>query len=987
MTFPETGLEAHVLGVPRLEWHGRPLRSTGRKPLAVAYALALRGERGVARDELAEILWGPGRRGNLRSALYQLRSSAAGAEWIDEDRSDGRLRLRGRSDLASFERRLAEGDDAGALACWRPRPPEHGWGRSVLAGFSVPGAPAFDDWLEVERARVVGLVRGCILRYAHDLADDPTNDGLTLLASLAEEDPLDEDVHRRIMALTWRMGRPELAVRQFEIVRRVLAQELGLEPTPATRELVEAIRSGSAPGAAGRGSMNDDGVPFVGREGERSLLEERLGSHRWVTLLGPGGVGKTRLARVVSDDHRLREEREAIFVALEAVDSAEFAVAAIANAAHVAFEGHDRPLAQLTRGLRGRELLLVLDNAEHLQPELGTVIEELLAEAPGVRVLVTSRLASRHPGEQPVTLAGLEHPGATPRGADRDSAAVRLFVAAARRARPTFRLDDAVAGDVLRICAALRGHPLGIRLAAGWLRFRSCDELARSLDDELLLANPGLPVEARHAGLRKVMTTTWGLLEPDEATSLAFLSVFRGAFDEAAAAVVAMVAPPALAALASAGWLEAPAPGRIALHPMIREFGEAQLRVHAAGGEVEARHARWFLRRLAAREAAIVGPAPRSALEATDDEWADLRAAWAFAARAGWGGELAAASDALSLYADMRARFHEAELLFTEAATALTSAPDADEGQRMRVECGRGTHLYRQGRLIEALAATDLALRLGERSGAASRHRPLKLRGDVLARLGRHDEALRALQVALATSREVLPEQVSRDLRAVANLESSRGLRREAERHYRDAIALDRERGYQVGLAIALNNLAELLIDDDRLDEAEAMIAESLGIAEDVDVHLLPYLDLNLADLAAKRGDLPATVHHARRSEAAALRFGQSELRCRALARLAVAALEGGDLRSAGRTARQAFDIVRRTDDRAAALHVLLAWGRVALAEGDAARAGGCFELVASDLASEARDAAEARRLLAIAPARRRATSLEELAGVLDEGS
>jgi predicted ATPase/DNA-binding SARP family transcriptional activator len=970
MTEHRPGLTVRVLGTPALLWNGRPLEVAGRKQVALIYALAIRHE-GMAKDELTELLWGHRRRASLRTAVYRLRRHAHAADWLVDDRHSGRLRIVGTSDIAVFEQRGSAGDVAGALALLPSGPETRDVRTALLFGFTLDEAPAFGDWVEVERERVFGLARGFTMRHAAELADHGTFDeALNLLETISAADPLDEEMHRRIMTVAWRAGDHERAAHQFEVCRRTLAEVLGLPPVETTRALFDAIRAERSVAPNGRvrlaASRGEGELPFVGRRRERAVLAELLTVQRWVTLVGPGGVGKTRLARAVADDLATGDERKAVFVPLESVHGTDFVVAAIANAAGLPFEGAEAPLTQLARALRRGKVLLVLDNAEHLQPELASVIARLLDQVPDLTIVTTARIASGHPSEVTVAVRGLEHPGDAADPGGRDLDAVRFFVTAAQRARQSFRLDDDVLTDVLRVCTRMQGHPLGLRLAAGWLRFRTTTELADAIDDQVLhLDNPGLPIEPRHASLRRVMETTWSVLSSGEAQHLSALAVLRGGFDAAAAFDVAGVGAGMLGNLVDAGVVQRAGPGRFDLHPLVREYGLGLLREQGVEARLVQRHARTYLRLLADRTSAILGDQPNAVLEAIDHDWPNVLAAWRFAATAGWARELAAAADALNLYADMRARFLEAERAFDTAARALSGRRRSARTTRVLLLCARGTHLYRMSRFAEALAAVDDADALVDAAtDAATHHRPLKLRGDLLVATGHYREALEAYRAAHEVSREVVPERVSRDLRAIANAEAVLGMNAEAERDYRAAIARNRTTGYRVGLAIDLNNLAELLIHLDRLDEADAMITESLEIAHGVDLHLVPYLELNRADLSEKRGDLEATAHHALRCDEFATRFGQSALRSRAAARLASAALTAGDLAEARRRVDAAVRIALAADEDAAALHALVIRARLARLEGDERRARRCLATVIGHAASEAADVEAARRLL-----------------------
>lgn len=960
-------LHADLLGRPQLRWNRAPLTLAAVKPRALVYVLAVRREP-VAKATLAELLWGPDRLGNLRSALYTLRKQAQAEAWLHEADGGRALQVEVRTDLAVFEHAAVHGDVAEALACWRRAGVSGPAGKALLEGTYVPAAPAFEDWLALERARVAVVYRECLSRRAAELEGAGRwGEARAVLEELVLEDPLHEETYRRLMLACWRLGRVDAALAHFEACRRALAEELGLEPVSATHELYESLRAhagGSVPDGAAVDA--DGGAPgFVGRRAELEALDDALRRHRVVTVVGPGGVGKTRLAREAMRRGGVATSRAICFVSLGTLGSGAFVVAAIANALRVGFEGPRDPLAQLGAALRQRPTLLVLDEVEHL-PEVDAIVASLLEAAPEITFLITSRRTLRRIGGAVLRLEGLDRPTGPDDPEARTRDAVRMFVSAAQRVDPDFVLTAAVVPAVVRVCEMLRGHPLGLELAAGWLRFHDADALAELLrSDPLRLENPGLPLEERHASLRRVMERSWALLSEEERRVTSELSVCRDGVDAAAAHAIAGAQPRTLLDLVGKSWLKPGPEGRYELHPLVREFGRTQLAARRDVEAVAAAHARVYLGRLAEQRAHVLGRRPGPVLDAITNDFENVREAWRTAVRQRRWEVLRGAAETLSLYADMRARFHDAVALFSEAAAGAASDPDVDAVSRAVLAVGKGTHLFRLSRFGEALALTDaLGAASSAEVGAETRLQVLELRANVFVRMGRYPEAQCLYEDALALARTDVPDRLSRELRALANVEAALGHAADAEAHYREAIALNRREGYLVGLAIDLNNLAELLIHQDRLDEADAMIRESRTYADGVDVHLVTYLTLNAAVLGYRRGDVAAAAAHAHACRVQAERFGQVGLQCRSATLLGWAALQDGDEARAAAWLADAVATAHAADELACLMHAFLGWAELLHARGEVTQAARYLACVQDHPASEAEDrAAAARRL------------------------
>ncbi|MEU6409261.1 BTAD domain-containing putative transcriptional regulator [Microbispora sp. NPDC046933] len=383
-------------------------------------------------------------------------------------------------------------------------------------------------------------------RTTADLAvADPTAAG-ALVAELEETvaaHPLREPFHALLVRALCAAGRRGDALEAFERVRLRLADELGVDPGPELRAAhLEALRE--PPPArvvrSVRGNVPAPVTGLVGRREDVARVRSLLSAARLVTLTGPGGAGKTRLAVEVAGG--LAAASGVWLVELAAVGDPA-AVAAVVRATippavpkrdapeldrDVAGRPAASPLDALVEALAGRELVLVLDNCEHVVGGAAAVAERLLAGVPGMRILATSREPLDVPGEHLHPVRPLALPGC---GVDAARAlefpAVALFAERASAARPGFVVDDSVVADVVAVCRELDGLPLAIELAAARLRSFTLRQLAEAVGERLTLRG-SRTAGPRHRTLRAVIDWSWGLLSPAERVALRRLSVFAG---------------------------------------------------------------------------------------------------------------------------------------------------------------------------------------------------------------------------------------------------------------------------------------------------------------------------------------------------------------------------------------------------------------------------------------------------------------------------
>ena len=471
---------------------------------------------------------------------------------------------------------------------------------------------------------------------------------------------------------------------------------------------------------------------LVGREAERAALAERLrdGGQRLVTLIGPGGIGKTSLAlRVAADLAGAQPFADGVAVALLApIAAAADAPLAIGAALGLSIHGAQPAADQLIDALRDRALLLVLDNLEHLlgQREGATfvaLIKRVLAEAPGVRMLATSRERLRLRDERVIDLGGLALPASdTSQRAER-AAAVQLFAERARRVAGAFALDAGNRVAVARICRRLEGLPLAIELAASWMRALTPHEIAGEIERSLdFLAGDDRDLPDRHRSLRAALEHSWQLLDAAERHTLARLSVFRGGCDRAAAAEVVGASLPILSALIDKSLVRAGASAgvtRYSLHELVRQYAAERLATDPADqAATEARHAAYYADMLQRSIASQTGGAAPEAWAALIGNIDNLRAAWAWATANGDSATVMSMARGLMILYDSQGWLLDGATLLGRAADSLRAAAPEALAARGLVLGWQGYFLYRAGRLAEAAQQMEEGLRLAQASGS-----------------------------------------------------------------------------------------------------------------------------------------------------------------------------------------------------------------------------------------------------------------------------
>ncbi len=654
-------LDLYYLGPPHVELNSRTVELRLAKSGALLAYLAVTGKP-HSRSALATLLWPESDSDHgltsLRSILLEI-NQTLGHGWLIADRKTVYLNPEADLwlDVQNFSTRIAacrahghaEGD-----VCERCLPLlttavnlYHG---DFMAGFSLRDSLNFDEWQLFQTEHFRKLQAHALTRLAQFFgAQGPAGmeSAIGFARQYVELDPLNEPAHRQLMQLYIQNGQRNEARRQYQLCEQILGMELGVAPAEATRALLN--QSGNATGPAvdinvadrlpassdltlglgtlhptpglgtlhltpGLGTLHPTPgarafaglparlTPFLGREAERAAIAFLLRDTptcRLVTLVGPGGIGKTRLALQIAEDIVVSSQggvfpHGVVFVALDSVDFPDYLIPTILESLPFAPRHEEPTLAALLACLRDKALLLLLDSFDNLLGHTA-LLESILQAAPRVKLLVTSQEPLYLQGEWLVKVTGIEYP---PENAEnvQDYYAVQLFLQAARRVLPDFA---PVVGDwpwIGRICRLVDGMPLGIELAATWTRMLSCREIALRIEDNLEFLSTSLRnVPPRHRSLRAVFAHTWNLLSPEERRVFQQISVFVGGFCEEAAAQVAQAPLTVLLSLVDRGLLHRQASGRYDRHPLLWGYAAEKLAADPADqSTVRARHSAYY---------------------------------------------------------------------------------------------------------------------------------------------------------------------------------------------------------------------------------------------------------------------------------------------------------------------------------------------------------------------------------------------------------
>lgn len=952
-----TQRKLYLFGPPRLEPAEDAATIRGRKVWALGAYLAVT-QRSHSRDHLATLFWPDfdqsGARANLRRELSKL-NKLLGTEVLRSEQET--IEVVASTDLwidvLQFQRCLAGCSthagraEPGCPACVALLEQAVSlYHADFLSGFSLPDSPAFDEWQFFQSENLQQSLNTALEQLV--LAVTDPGKALAYAQRWVALDPLQESAHQAVMRLLAQQGQQSAALRQYERCVEILKQEMGLAPNAATQALYTAIRKGefrpietvqhsnltqhsnlvaTAPSSLPQRPRPAHNLPaqrtaFIGRATELRQLTDLLAqpATRLITLLGPGGIGKTRLA-LEAGQRQLASFADGVwFIPLAGIDPQSFSaslnplVTTLADVLGFTLRGDSSPEQQMIAHLHDQQSLLIFDNLEHLLAR-SDFIADLVVNAPQIKVLITSQERLNLQNEWIFAVPGLATTAAANAPShsvtERDisvSDAAQLFAQRAQQVQPAFELKTE-SQWVGQICGLVEGMPLAIELAATWVRHMSPQHIVQEIEADIdFLASNLRDLPARHRSLRAVFDHAWRLVSPQEQQQLGRLAVFRGGFQRAEAQVVAGTTLLDLTSLVDKSFLQHSTSERYGWHERLRHYALDKLRQDAEAYEqIHRRHCLTYLKRLVTVQEELATLLANEIIPILSVEIDNIRSALVWAIEHHYWDEINATLEALYQFYRHIGNHSEQQEFFTKLVTTLKQLLAGAAGEPQP-------------------DTTSLQLLLG---------RALSRLGFIHYILGLDEACNQSLEEALTCLRS-LDSLAARDLAecllsAGATKNRTRaGYRGEA--YKRESLQLFQQLGDSGKQAYAYFCLSAGAFNFGEYEQSEQYAREGLRLAETMDVSMhLAFLKMVLGRIAQERGQYQTAEEWYRKS----LHYADLSFSGYIFKDLGNIARLQGQYDQAKGYFQQSFDLAKKAGDYHSLIEAILGFGYLAENQGD----------------------------------------------------
>ena len=723
-----------------------------------------------------------------------------------------------------------------------------------LDGFYVRRARGFEGWKHLEQERIHHRVLEALYRLGSSaLKQGQYVEGIAHITQLLQYDPLWEEAHRLMMLLLTYSGNRSAALAQYETCQRLLKENLDVTPSDETFDLYCQIDDGAIKTVFQERVPHNLPMPttaFVGRSAELHEVAAQLNNPdcRLLTLIGPGGVGKTRLALEVAQRNLSVFPQGVYLVVLSAVTHRERIIQSIADTLQLELTGISEPLLELINVLQDRRLLLILDNFEHLVED-AEILSHILMRSGQIKILVTStsRLNLQEEWLHPVQgFSGGEAESAT-----------QLFLQTAQRVKRDFTLESQ-RDSIAEVCSLVDGLPLGIELAANWVHLLSCQQIAEQIrQDPAFLSTSLRNLPERHRSLQVLFEQALSRLNLESREVFLRLSVFQGGFTREAASHVAGASLAMLAALVEKSLLRVPDSGYYDMHMLLNRFAFRLLEETDTLAATENAHLHYYTE-LAEKLAKL------------DD---DLQTSLAYGnldkalnkALSQQGEHLMRLVNALTFYWRRRGYLTEGRQWFKQALTATSD----NMRLRARTLSNAGILAWNQS---DFAAAQDLMMQglklYRQQYDPDGISYVLRYLGYVALNQGEFDIAQTHFEEILSIAQELAkPDLMLVALGNLGQVALDKNDLEGAKSYIEESLVIARQHGSPENVSVLLNNLGNVYLAQNNYAEAHTCYDESLVIARSLDHQpAVAFTLANLGEIAHNQGDYQAALSRYRES-------------------------------------------------------------------------------------------------------------------------
>ncbi len=816
------------------------------KGRALLAYLAVNQERPYRRETLATLFWPDATvqdgRNNLRQALFKLKQSLGTAQepYFITTRT-----------TIQFNRLPTDWLDIEAI----PHADAHEllqlYTGQFLDQLHLPDCQEFEEWVLTQREwhhqqamhQFHRLTNEAIETHAYELARQLALRQISL-------DRWREEAHCQLMQTLAQQGKQSAALAQYESCRVILANDLGVAPTQETTNLYQQILASHQNQAAAtwqqtkssfaqpKFNLPPTSTPFIGRQTELAQIAERLLNPecRLLTLLGSGGIGKTRLALQTAVSLQAQFPDGVGFVSLVDIEAqpqlADLIATATAKALDLTFAGKESPQTQLGNYLRQKSMLLIFDNFEQVM-EATTLVHDILTTAQDIKILVTSRQQLNLPQEWLLPIQGMVIPPMSVparNGSIAQYDALKLFFQRARMIQPNFPLSVADEPYINQICHLTQGTPLAIELAAAWVQTLSCAEIATEMKHGLtILSTSSAHVPARHRSMQAVFAQSWARLSSAEQQTLMRLSLFRGGFQRQAAVTVADASLPVLQSLVHKSLIYRE--DRYRMHRLLRQFAAEQLTSNAQQETAVASYLAYYQSFLQKQGQMLTGQGRDTAVTVLAPEEENIRHAWQLACQSGNTHFLETAVIAIYEYYNVRSLFLQGEQLLQQAVQRLAKSEAGRENGRIMARWA-ALH-YRLGNYAEAQKQLETALQQATTRNNQDESAFCQLHLGIIQHLqGQDEQAQTYLETSLTIGRKQEdPYAIARAANALSVIYARQGQGQKAAELGHESIELYQAIEATDGYCVALGNLCTTIFTLGNYEEAYQLGKQSLDIA------------------------------------------------------------------------------------------------------------------------------------------------------------